>query len=401
MSIRYRKTVFAFLITIVFISNTALGRDIGDTVMMRSTNPAGVPVHPADGEMSYVRWPNGSTSVIREIGRWFRVEAPDGDQGWVTGNYLTVVSEEVEEFTEGAEQSFRVVGSWNLEHFKSGASRGFPENRFGNDGPTYPQRDRDLSRIASVIRDDLGATVLALSEINGISGSNPPRSNEMDKLIAELGGGWEYVLSSDGGSQRVSLLHDSSKARRESCHEFPNSSGPRDHLGCLYTLLAADGSSMNDLVVIGVHLKSGQGNASQHNAEMADLAREFSAAFDGNPFNEAEQDIVITGDFNANLYDSSNENFWHDFGQLEIDVLAPEHAVDYRPTRLRSVPLRPGSLIDYVMASTVAGGAAEDLVRSTAHVHHELLESPFEEFRRRLSDHIPVTVRVMLEADDD
>ena len=47
------------------------------------------------------------------------------------------------------------------------------------------------------------------------------------------------------------------------------------------------------------------------------------------------------------------------------------------------------------------GGVAEDLVRSTAHVHHELLESPFEEFRRRLSDHVPVTVRVKLGTDDD
>jgi endonuclease/exonuclease/phosphatase family metal-dependent hydrolase len=387
-------------------SGSAAGQEVGDTVVMRSTNPKGVPVHPADGDTNYVRWPNGSTGEVREIGRWFRVETPSHDEGWITDTYLTVVLDEdeeptdgEEEPTDGAEAPFRVVGSWNLEHFKENASRGFPEDTLGNPGPTYPQEERDLSRIAGVIRDNLGAAVLALSEINGVSNSSPPRSEEMDLLVAELGTGWEYVISSDGESQRVALLNDSSKARRQSCHAFRNASGPRDHLGCLYTLLAADGSAKNDLVVIGVHLKSGQGNNSLHNAEMAGLAGGFGAAFDGNPFSATERDIVIAGDFNANFYDDDEENFWTDFaGPLDIDVLAPELAVDYPPTRLRNVPLRPGSIIDYVMGSA---GVAEDLVQGTAHVHHELLISPFEEFRRRLSDHIPVTVRVKLETDDD
>ena len=118
-----------------------------------------------------------------------------------------------------------------------------------------------------------------------------------------------------------------------------------------------------------------------HNAEMAALAGEFAAAFDGDPFPTAERDVVIAGDFNANLYDTKLEDFWNDFAgtDFDIDVLAPANVSDYQPTRLAKVPLRPNSIVDYVMASSVNGGVGDDLVRSTAHVHDELLSSPFEE----------------------
>lgn len=159
---------------------------------------------------------------------------------------------------------------------------------------------------------------------------------------------------------------------------------------------------MNDLVVIGVHLKSGQFRNAAHNAEMAALAGAFSGAFDGNPFSDDEIDVVIAGDFNANRYDSRRENFWMNFGgALDIDVLAPDDVGDYAPTRLAKVPLRPNSVIDYVMASQVTGGVGDDLVRSTAHVHDELLTAPFEDFRRIASDHLPVTIRIRVTPDDD
>ena len=118
-------------------------------------------------------------------------------------------------------------------------------------------------------------------------------------------------------------------------------------------------------------------------------------------YNE-EIDVVIAGDFNANLYDNKHENFWQDFaGAYDIDVLAPDDVSNYAPTRLAKVPLRPNSVIDYLMASQVDGGVGDDLVRSTAHVHDELLSAPFEGFRRVASDHLPVTIRVRLRADDD
>ena len=402
-------------LTVVLLTALPLivsAQEPGDRVVMRSTNAAGVPVHPADGDRRFVRWPNGSTGIVQEVGTergWLRVTAADGDEGWIVRRYLTVIDEPDDEPGDGTEELALSVGAWNLEHFKVGASRGFPEN--GSGGPTYQPHERELDLIAGIIRDDLQAAILVLNEINGRSGSNPPRSDEMDSLVSELGSGWAYELSESGRSLRIAILFNTTKVRRGACHEFEipfqevqsADISPRDPFACAFTFLSSDGSAQNDLVVIGVHLKSLQRLNRNHNAAMAALAARFPGAFDGDPFDASERDIVIAGDFNASRYDSREEDFWDDFGgaQLDIDVLAPQNGSDYPPTRLRSVPLRPGSQIDYVMASSVSNGVGGDLVRSTAHVHHELLISPFEDFRRKASDHIPVTIRIRVGPDDD
>jgi hypothetical protein len=47
------------------------------------------------------------------------------------------------------------------------------------------------------------------------------------------------------------------------------------------------------------------------------------------------------------------------------------------------------------------GGILDELVQWTAQVHTELLPTDFNEFRKHVSDHIPVTVRVKVVQDDD
>jgi endonuclease/exonuclease/phosphatase family metal-dependent hydrolase len=400
------------LFSFAFLAPVA-GQQAGDRVVMESENAAGVPVHPGDGVMEYVRWPNGTVGVVLTVGTtrgWIHVETAAADEGWIVPRYLRVLPPIDEEPPdEGTELPVAVIGSWNLEHFKAGARRGFPENLSG--GPTYLPHERDLPLTAGIIRDTLQAAVLVLNEINGRSGSSPPRSDELDKLVEELGAGWDYELASSGGSQRIAILFDGAKVRRTACHEFPipfervqnKDISPRDPVACAFVLLRSDGSTANDLVVIGVHLKSKQQLNLNHNAGMARLAAQLAGAFDGSRFGVTELDVVVAGDFNANRYDSRQEDFWAGFGgsRFDMDVLAPEMAEDYPPTRLARVPLRPNSRIDYLLATTVAGGVVEDLVQSAAHVHEELLSSPFEEFRRRVSDHLPVTVRILLEEDDD
>lgn len=53
------------------------------------------------------------------------------------------------------------------------------------------------------------------------------------------------------------------------------------------------------------------------------------------------------------------------------------------------------------MASKIEGGLFEELTQATATVHHELLGSDFNEFRKSMSDHIPVTIRIKLTDDND
>lgn len=46
-------------------------------------------------------------------------------------------------------------------------------------------------------------------------------------------------------------------------------------------------------------------------------------------------------------------------------------------------------------------GLEDKLVQLLGEVHHGLLSIGFDDFREHLSDHIPVTVRVLVAADDD
>jgi len=86
------------------------------------------------------------------------------------------------------------------------------------------------------------------------------------------------------------------------------------------------------------------------------------------------------------------------------DVLAGN---DYPATRLSGVPLAlRTSQIDYVIASRKIGthnGLVDDeLVGNEAKVHTELLDwKAADVFRKDLSDHLPVTVKIRVVDDSD
>ena len=86
---------------------------------------------------------------------------------------------------------------------------------------------------------------------------------------------------------------------------------------------------------------------------------------------------------------------------MNLKTLSPEDGEEYLGTRLAGVPLAPSSKIDYLMFSNVTGGLGNDLVQSLAQVRQDLLPPNFNEWRQHLSDHIPVTVRIKIVADDD
>src|SRR3546814_7428395 len=58
------------------------------------------------------------------------------------------------------------VGAWNIEHFNDGASRGFPEQP----GALGPHGPAEFVLLAVTNRKVVKASILALSEINGVPG---------------------------------------------------------------------------------------------------------------------------------------------------------------------------------------------------------------------------------------
>jgi endonuclease/exonuclease/phosphatase family metal-dependent hydrolase len=168
--------------------------------------------------------------------------------------------------------------------------------------------------------------------------------------------------------------------------------------------LDANGSATkNDLLVVGVHLASGQNKAQNHNQAMQVLRERLNQALTNGTFPAGEKDILIAGDMNASRYDSAEEDFW-DFSDatgLNLKTLSPENGEEYPGTRLAGVPLIPSSKIDYILFSNVSEGLSNDLVQNVAQVHQDLLPANFNDWRNHLSDHIPVTIKVRIVADDD
>jgi hypothetical protein len=121
-------------------AGTLAAQAVGDSVVLQASHSAGVPVHPAAGDPTYVRWPNGTEGRVTAIDSptgWRKVRA-NGVTGWVIQRYLALVVAEVEEPEAPANELLTyVIGTWNLEHFHDDVTRGFPENAYPIPGPTY------------------------------------------------------------------------------------------------------------------------------------------------------------------------------------------------------------------------------------------------------------------------
>ena len=407
------RSVCSAVILLVGVQ-AASAQDVGDAVVLESTNPAGVPVHPGPNDNSYVRWANGTLGTVTSTASprgWLEIQA-GARSGWVVGSYVSLLQEpgDDEEEDPGAEILSYVVGTWNLEYLNDGRGRGFPEYTYTPPGPSYGSRtNADYQEIATIIRGTLDAAILILNEINGRNGLQT--SVEMDRLIGLLGTDWRYELTASGRSQRVAILYDQRRARRDSCFEIGvpeqrlNSSDifEKDPLVCQFTFLAPDGTAMNDLIVVGLHLASGQNKRLNHNRAMEVLVDSLHRAQNDGRIAAGEMDLLVGGDLNASRYDTHLEDFWTDLDQsgFDIETLAPADGTLYPGTRLAGVPLFPRSQIDYLMASTSTGGLADELVQLTAQVRTDLLPNDFNLFREHLSDHLPVTVRILVVQDND
>jgi hypothetical protein len=176
------------------------------------------------------------------------------------------------------------VGTWNLEHFKAGKVRGFPELVGANGLP--PRTDAQLDLLAETIRDKVDAKILVLNETNGRSGK--ATSAELEDLIARLGPSWRYAIAKSGSAQRVAVIWDSAFATEIARLEIAvpvtkvadgsESSDifVRDPLA-VYFRLVENGQPRNDLLVVGLHLASGQHFVNNHDAAMDRVRAEMRA----------------------------------------------------------------------------------------------------------------------------
>jgi len=163
------------------------------------------------------------------------------------------------------------------------------------------------------------------------------------------------------------------------------------------------GQPMNDLLIVGLHLASGQHLTKNHDKAMEVLRRKLDEArAEGTVLPAQEFDLLIGGDLNASKYDNKVEQFFDDMNTGDWAVLA---GAAYPATRLAGVPLTPRSQIDYLIVTrktaTRSGLLGEEITAPEAAVHQELANGQWDQFRRVFSDHFPVTTCVGVMADND
>ena len=370
-----------------------------------------IPGHPGPGDRAIsVRFPHASLALVTAIDQqtgWYEIGV-EGVSAWIIREYF---GEPVDTFPSGAPLPVYTLGTWNLEWLKDGRSRGFPENTWG--GPSYPPRnEEDYVAIAEVISQDLEAAVLVLTEINafisGGEGGGAIQSPELDRLLFHLGENFDYVISESGGQQHVAILYDENKVRLNTVFEievpFQKKQNKdifaRDPLVAHFTFLVQGvDHGLNDFVIVGLHLASGQYNNKNHDRAMEILLYNLEFLLEeGEDLPSGEGDIILTGDLNLNIFDSKREEVLESMEDGDFDILADE---GYSATRLSGVPLAPKSKIDYIIVTDEMRGPGNEIATSQATVHQALANQDFVAFRRVFSDHFPVTVEVSLLQDDD
>lgn len=312
-------------------------------------------------------------------------------------------------WSSGKTDECYTVATWNLEYYSFSRTRGFPEYTRG--GPTYPAREAQQRKaVAKAIRTGINAKIVVLNEIDGKGLENG--LTILGDLVKSLGSAWKYRIGTEGRNQRIAVVWDSRFARLNAFKEImveevtvdKKDIFERDPLLAHFTLLK-DGEPMNDLLVLGLHLASGQHMVLNHDAAMARLRRELKVLRGNDPVLPAsEADILIAGDLNANAFDNHLEQFFEDFNRGNWRVLAKE--ASYPATRLSGVPLNYGDPIDYVLATAKSnefgGLLGEEVLETEAKVWTDLIEDgDFAKFREIYSDHLPVSVCVRLMKDTD
>lgn len=213
-------------------------------------------------------------------------------------------------------------------------------------------------------------------------------------------------------TQRVALVWDTKFVQNIEIHEIfvarkevqGDDIFNRDPLAGRFVLLE-NSEPRNDLVVVGLHLASGQRSTRNHDAAMTRLRGELWALRGKHAIlPKEEDDIILAGDLNANAFDEHEEMFFTTFNRGNWLVLVGD---GYPATRLAGEPLKPGSPIDYILATTKRGRQSglvgEELPHNAyGQVRTDLIQNDdYDGFRKNFSDHLPVTVCVTLMRDSD
>jgi len=294
------------------------------------------------------------------------------------------------------------VTTWNIEHLGS-SGRGFGGG-FG--GGSLPLRTEDqLHAIGDFISDTLEADVIAVQEI-AKTGPNDT-SLELDIIVEQMGPSWDYYLAEEpDDSEMVNGFiwnSDIVSVIQPLTMEMPNIELAGKELFdrmpvVLYFETREEGQiNRNDIVLVNVHLASGQTNDENHAIAMIAIEHGLNRFLDENEITESDR--VILGDFNDNphrLTDAGNPMYISTlYDHMErkgyTNIVPASVGFTRMDNNLRS-------LIDHILVNR---SAANDIISEEADKYLPGDSDTFGIWRSTFSDHFPLSFELEIKADTD
>jgi len=375
-----------------------------ERVVVVATNPAGVPLHPAERsravsgrlpdrtEVEVVRWADDR--------RWLEVRSADGTRGWITARYVAepgVTPAPIDPWASreaclsALERAPRDrkrarLGSWNLRWFPDGTSRGPSET------PT------DLEWVACLVAT-MRIDALAVQEMVLHARGRAAVERLIGHLNRLAGGSWRAVFDEcpRDGRQHVGWLVDAAKVEVLETRQLDavNALG-----GCRGNLRPGSAVRLRfsgglDLWGIAVHLDSGRSPRDHANRRSGFDALVRAAAELG----EADDDVVVLGDLNTMGCDGCPIPL-----DARAEIAALDAALAARMERVApTVPCTElyrgsGSLLDHVLVSRsmreLPNDARAEVHGPCASLRCELPRGVRPAMLDHLSDHCPLVVEL-------
>lgn len=295
---------------------------------------------------------------------------------------------------DSEEEAIYQICCWNLEHFSSTASRGFPES-----SGIPPRTEEQLNALADKLKNEIAAEIYLFSEIE--------EEAYLSEFVQKMGADWKYDIGISGSNQKTAFVWNSKAAKVKKSGDvvitdtFSDSGRNREIFDREPQLLHVvfldrEGKEKNDVLLIGLHLLSGEQWNKERQKGMEILLTKLPAYLSDNGFDAEEKDIVFLGDLNDDTFLKFYDTVPDD---QQLQFLFPYMASkghialvsqSYPGTRIS------GRKIDHVIITPAfdpecLDGEAKVLVANV----------DFSAYRVEFSDHFPVLINVKLHADDD
>ncbi|MES2589239.1 MAG: endonuclease/exonuclease/phosphatase family protein [Bacteroidota bacterium] len=289
------------------------------------------------------------------------------------------------------------IATWNIEHLGS-SGRGFPEIKKGKLGDRTAD---DYKMIASFIKDSLSLEVICVQEIaSSKKESEKSYSDELGKIISNLGTTWKYYLANfeGGGSSENEMqnafIYNSDKVELKIVFEMdvPNYEIDEKKMFDRKPLIGyfVPKGENDGFIIVNLHMASGQDNFENHLASMIIVEQNLGLQLKKKGI-EKEKDIIILGDFNNNPFALNDKGGCCEHSDLMYKYMEEKGYIDlvdasFGTTRMNKTL---SSIIDHVLISKAA---KKHISQSKAQIYKpkDLSETGMLKWRSVYSDHFPI-----------